>query len=186
MSRLHTLDDLKLLGLLKEGDASAFDVLYNRYWDRVLSLAYRKTGDLMEAENIVQDVFVSLWKRRESLKINGDFSHYLFISIKYRVLKVLAKKASLRSVSLDLISDPLGDSPQEYLEFEEIRKRLEMLVSKLPEKSRLVYQLKNEDKSYKEIAAALNLSEKAVDAHLLRVRRKIRIELGSFLGDFLL
>jgi len=186
MGGLHTFDDLKLLSLLQDGNASAFDVLYNRYWDRVLSLAYRKTGDLMEAENIVQDVFVSLWKRRESLKINGDFANYLFISIKYRVLKVLAKRASSRSVDLELVSGLLGDSPQEYLEFEEIRERLEMLVSKLPEKSRLVYQLKNEDKSYKEIAAELNLSEKAVDAHLLRARRKLRIELGSFLGGFLL
>ncbi|WP_298734213.1 sigma-70 family RNA polymerase sigma factor [uncultured Chitinophaga sp.] len=187
MSGLHTFDDHKLLSLLQDGNASAFDVLYNRYWDRVLSLAFRKTGDLMEAENIVQDVFVSLWKRRDSLHINGDFSNYLFIAIKYRVLKTLAKKAAASPVDLDSVkSAPLTTSPHEYLEFEEIRERLEMVISQLPEKSRLVYQLKNEDKSYKEIAAELNLSEKAVDAHLLRVRRKLRTAFGSFLGDFLL
>jgi DNA-directed RNA polymerase specialized sigma24 family protein len=66
VSALPTFDDSELLALLKEGNASAFDILYNRYWDRVLNLAYRKTGDLMEAENIIQDVFVSLWKRRKA------------------------------------------------------------------------------------------------------------------------
>ena len=186
MSSLHTFDDSKLLSLLENSNANAFDVLYNRYWDRVLSLAYRKTGDLMEAENIVQDVFVSLWKRRESLKITGNFSNYLFVSVKYRTLKFLAKKAAVRSISLDLASDPQDNSTQEYLEFEEIRERLEILVDKLPEMGRLVYKMKSEDKSYKEIAAELNISEKAVDAHLLRARRKLRVELGSFLSCFFL
>jgi RNA polymerase sigma-70 factor (ECF subfamily) len=186
MSPLETSDDQYLLNLLQDGNAGAFDVLYNRYWDRVLSLAYRKTGDLMEAENIVQDVFVSLWKRRESLKINGEFANYLFVSVKYRVLKVLSKKAASRIVSFELADTLLDNSTQEFLQFEEIRDRLEMLVSKLPEKSRLVYQLKNEDKSYSEIAAELNLSEKAVDAHLLRARRKLRVGMSSFLGNFLL
>jgi RNA polymerase sigma-70 factor (family 1) len=186
VSALQTFDDSELLALLKGGNAAAFDVLYNRYWDKVLSLAYHKTGDLMEAENIIQDVFVSLWRRRGCLNINGDFANYLFVSVKYRVLKVLAKHATERAVSIDMAGELLDDSTQEYLAFEDIRERLEMLVGNLPEKSRLVYLLKNEDKSYKEIAAELNITEKAVDAHLLRARRKLRIELSAFFGAFLL
>jgi RNA polymerase sigma-70 factor (family 1) len=186
VSALQTLDDSELLSLLKGGNAGAFDILYNRYWDRVLNLAYRKTGDLMEAENIIQDVFVSLWRRRDSLNIHGDFAKYLFVSVKYRVLKVLARQVSVQSVGLDLAGEPLDDSTQEYLAFEDIRERLEVLVGNLPEKSRLVYMLKSQDKSYKEIAAELNITEKAVDAHLLRARRKLRTDLGAFLGSFLL
>lgn len=186
MNAQNTFSDLELISLIKEGNATAFDVLYNRYWDKVLNLAYRKTGDLMEAENIIQDVFVSLWKRRDCLNIKGDFSNYLFVSVKYRVLKVLAKQVAERAVSIDMASDLLDDSTQEYLAFEDIRERLEVLVGNLPEKSRLVYLLKSEGKSYKEISAELNMTEKAVDAHLLRARRKLRIELRSFLGSFLL
>ncbi|MDB5275021.1 MAG: polymerase, sigma-24 subunit, subfamily [Chitinophagaceae bacterium] len=186
MSPLQTLDDPALLTLLKEGNAAAFDVLYSRYWDRVLNLAYRKTGDLMEAENIIQDVFVSLWTRRDCLNINGNFSNYLFVSVKYRVLKVLARQKTEQAVNIDQAGELLDDSTQEYLTFEDIRERLEVLIGNLPEKSRLIYLLKSEDKSYKEIAAELNMTEKAVDAHLLRARRKLRVELGSFLGTFLL
>ncbi|GAB3906713.1 RNA polymerase sigma-70 factor [Mucilaginibacter boryungensis] len=186
MRPLQTNDDVELLAFVKESDAAAFEVLYNRYWDKVLDLAYHKTGDLMEAENIVQDVFVSLWKRRETLEIKGNFSNYLFVSVKYRVLKVLARQSSVRMVSIDLAHDLLDDSTQGHLEFDEIRGRLEELVSQLPETCRLIYQLRNEDKTYKEIATQLNLSEKAVDAHLLRARRKLRIELGDFMSLFLL
>jgi RNA polymerase sigma-70 factor (family 1) len=186
VNAFHTLDDLELLTLLKGGNAAAFDILYNRYWDKVLNLAFRKTGDLMEAENIIQDVFVSLWKRRESLNINGNFANYLFVSVKYRVLKVLARQATEHSISIDLAGELLDNSTQEYLAFEDIRERLEVLIGNLPEKSRLVYLLKSEGKSYKEISAELNMTEKAVDAHLLRARRKLRIELRSFLGAFLL
>lgn len=165
---------------------SAFDILYNRYWDKVLSLAYCKTGDLMEAENIIQDVFVSLWKRRDCLNINGEFANYLFVSVKYRVLKVLALQQAERSVNIELAGELLDDSTQEYLAFEDIRERLESLIGNLPEKSRIIYLLKSEDKSYKEIADELNITEKAVDAHLLRARRKLRIELRSYLRSFLL
>jgi RNA polymerase sigma factor (sigma-70 family) len=99
---------------------------------------------------------------------------------------VLARQVSEQAVSIELAGEMVDDSTQEYLAFEDIRERLEVLVANLPEKSRLVYQLKSEDKSYKEIATELNITEKAVDAHLLRARRKLRIELGSFLGSFLL
>ncbi|HEY8659458.1 MAG TPA: sigma-70 family RNA polymerase sigma factor [Hanamia sp.] len=186
MSALQTLDDSELLTLLKGGNVSAFDILYNRYWDKVLSLAYCKTGDLMEAENIIQDVFVSLWKRRDCLNINGEFANYLFVSVKYRVLKVLALQQAERSVNIELAGELLDDSTQEYLAFEDIRERLESLIGNLPEKSRIIYLLKSEDKSYKEIADELNITEKAVDAHLLRARRKLRIELRSYLRSFLL
>lgn len=187
MTKLSSLPDAELLDLLKSGDHGAFDTLYNRYWSRVLSLAHHKLGDLMEAENVVQDVFVSLWKRRATLVVNGEFNNYLFVSIKYRVLKVMANRKSQFAESLELAGGLLDDSTQEYLAFDELKIRLELLIGTLPEKSRLVYRLSKEDgKSYKEIADELNITEKAVDAHLVRTKRVLRTGLGSFLGNFLL
>ena len=187
MATLTAKTDSELLALFKQGDQAAFDILYQRYWQRVLALAHQKTGDLMEAENIVQDVFVSLWKRRYSLTLTGDFSNYLFVSVKYRVLKVLAQKKRRYAESLEAAEDLLDDSTQQYLAFDELRGRLEMLISALPEKSQVVYRLnKEEGKSYKEIAEELDMTEKAVDAHLVRAKRSLRTGLGSFLGSFLL
>lgn len=187
MSALHSLTDEQLLILLKEENTAAFEILYNRYWKRCLSLAELKTGDFMEAENIVQDVFVSLWNRRQTLELNGPFENYLFVSIKYRVLKVLAGKVRTQADGLEGIGELIDTSTEDFLAFHELRKRLEQAIGRLPEMSRLVYLLyKEEGKSYKEIADQTSLSENAVNGHLVRAKRSIRSALGSFLPTFLL
>ena len=179
--------DDELLLLLKKGDTTAFEILYNRYWKRCLSLAELKTGDLMEGENIVQDVFVSLWNRRLTLEINGPFENYLFVSIKYRVFKVLARKGMMRTENLDSVGEFIDNSTADFLAFSELRERLEAAVSALPETSRLVYLLNKEDgKSYKEIADETGLSENAVNGHLVRAKKSLRSALTSYLPMFLL
>lgn len=60
MSVIPLGDENKLKAKIAKGDEYAFECLYNRYWDKLLYFANQKTGDLMEAENVVQDVFVSL------------------------------------------------------------------------------------------------------------------------------
>lgn len=181
--------DTELLERMALDDHQAFDMLYNRYWKRVLQFAISKSGDIMEGENIVQDVFVSLWNRRATLTVTSCFENYLTVSIKYRVIKFLNKQRTQRtsptddSTDLDLIDD----STQQYLEFEELRKRLEISIAKLPDKCRLIYQLnKVEGLSYKEIADKLDITENSVDAYLYRAKKSILSDLKSYLSVFLL
>jgi len=183
----HT--DLELLSLLKRSDHDAFTLLYDRYWKRLLSFAVQKTGDLAEAENMVQDIFVSLWRRRETLVVTGSLEHYLVASVKYRVIKWLNRRAAepLHDAENGLAVDILDDSTQEYLSFEELRKKLEMLIGALPEKSRLIYKMNKESgMSYKAIAEELDITEKSVDAHLTRAKKSLRDGLSSHLSSFLL
>ena len=141
----------------------------------------------MEAENIVQDVFVSLWNRRLTLEIHGPFENYLFVSIKYRVYKVLARKDMTRTENLDSVGDFVDNSTADFLAFSELRQRLEVAVGALPETSRLVYLLHKEDgKSYKEIADETGMSENAVNGHLVRAKKSLRSALTSYLPMFLL
>lgn len=114
---LPSLTDDELVLLLKESNHTAFEELYNRYWKKTLSLAVHKSGDLNEAENIVQDIFVSLWNRREVLVINTSFNNYLFVSVKYRVIKFLDKLRSIRiyQENMAVSADVLDDSTQQYL-----------------------------------------------------------------------
>ena len=181
--------DTELLERMALDDHHAFDILYNRYWKKVLQYAISKSGDIMEGENIVQDIFVSLWNRRGALTVTTGFENYLMISIKYRVIKFLNKQRSQRiSSNLSAIDlDLIDDSTRQYLEFEELRKRLEISVGKLPEKCRIIYQLNKIDGlSYKEIADKLEITEKSVDAHLYRAKKTILNDLKSFLSAFLL
>jgi RNA polymerase sigma-70 factor (family 1) len=181
--------DHKLLELMAQDDHVAFNTIYNRYWSKVLNLATHKTGDIMEAENIIQDIFVSLWKRRHSLIITNALENFLFVSVKYRVIKVLNTQRTERlyNETDGLTVDVLDDSTQQYLSFEELRQRLEMLIGKLPEQSRLIYRMnKEENMSYKAIAEKLDITERSVEAHLARAKKTLKTALGSFLTTFLL
>lgn len=181
--------DVELLKLLAQDSEPAFSELYNRYWKKVMTVALHKTSDVAEAESIIQDIFYALWQRRKDLQINTSFNNYLMASVKYRVIKLLNRQRQQRlyTESLEPEFDILDDSTQQFLDFEELRQRLQTLVGELPETCQLVYRLnKEEGKSYKEISEAMGISEKAVDGHLSRAKKSLRTGLGSHLNSFLL
>nr|WP_295934935.1 RNA polymerase sigma-70 factor [uncultured Dyadobacter sp.] len=181
--------DHELLGLMRSGQESGFTEIYNRYWKRLLVIAANKTGDLDEAEEIVQDIFVSLWNRKAELQLTSSLNNYLAVSVKYRVIKSLAKQ-NLKSRFGDdrtFHYDLIDDSTQEWLEFEELQQRLSELVAGLPEKCRLVYQLSRESGySQKQIAQELGISEKTVEAHLGKALKTLRTGLNQLLLSLLL
>lgn len=180
-----SLTDGELVTLLKDGDDLAFTEIYNRYWKKLFLAAGNKLGDLDEAEELVQQIFVSLWDRRAVLDLRGELAPYLAVSVKYRVLKVLSRRHYRREFE-HALPELLDDSTQEWLQFEELRSRMEELVAALPEKCRLVYQLsRNEGYSQKQIAAELDIAEKTVEAHIGKALRLIRKGLHVFLGALL-
>lgn len=189
MSAYSTYTDQELVALLTKGDEQGFEHLYNRYWDRLLHFAYQKTGDRVEAENVVQDVFVSLWNRRETLNIKADISHYLVVSVKYRVIRIFEQQRTQRLNEQQSLStfDVLDNSTQEYLEFDELKQRLEKLICELPEKPALIFRLSREEGlSHKEIADQLNISERAVNDSLVKTKKSLSVNLRSFLHSYLL
>lgn len=189
MSILHSPSDVELLALMRDGDRAAFTEIYHRYWKKLLHFAVQKTGDFMEAENLVQDVFVALWNRRETIELRGSFASYLTVSVKYRVINWLVRQRSISLYGEDnkLAFDPLDNATQETLELSQLKDQLDKLVNKLPTQAQLIFRLSH-DKGYthREIAEELEMSEKAVNAHLVRSRKNLRLRLGSFLNSWLL
>ncbi len=184
MPNYNTLDDKELTALLQADDDLAFTELYNRYWSKLFAIAANKIRELDEAEEIVQDIFVSLWKRRHELGVIDTLSSYLAVSVKYRVIKVLDKRNNYQKYSdynqhTTSIAD---DSTQQWLEFEELKTRLAGFVADLPEKCRLVYQLSRERGfPQKKIAIEMGISEKTVEAHLSKALKTLRTRLNVFL-----
>lgn len=188
MHLLSQYTDNELLNLLAKGSDAAFTEIYNRYWKKLFAVAAAKIQDMEEAEEIVQEIFVSLWKRRESLQITTALDRYLVVSVKYRVIKVLARRHHSRQYISSLQAPGLeDDSTQQWLAFEELQERLEALVSGLPEKCQLVYRLSREKGySQQQIAEALQISEKTVEAHLGKALKTLRHGLNQFLLSILL
>lgn len=86
MSALLSPDDVELLALVRAGDRDAFTTLYNRYWAQLLGIAYNHTRDKQSAEEVVQNLFIGLWNRRETLVI-GNPANYLATAVKFAVFK---------------------------------------------------------------------------------------------------
>ena len=109
----------------------------------------------------------------------STLSSYLAVAVKYRVYKALARISKTMHYGDDQANeaalDVLDDSTQQWLEFNEVKKQLSMLVDSLPEKCRLVYQL-----SQKQVAEELDISEKTVKNHMNRAYKTLKTGLRSF------
>jgi RNA polymerase sigma-70 factor (ECF subfamily) len=180
MTAYKTFSDIALVAALKQDDKAAFAEIYERYWDKLFSVAAHKLEQLEDAEEVVQNIFISLWNRRLSLNITGSLNNYLAVSAKYRVIKMLEKKLNQKKYTNSLGNERLlDDSTQEWLEFMELKGQLEQLITGLPEKCQLVYRLSREQGfSQKEIAGQLGISEKTVEAHLGKAIKTIRTGLN--------
>lgn len=175
--------DEDLLTLLRCDDALAFEELYNRYWKRLFIIAANRTVHPEDAEEVVQDIFTALWHRRHSLTITSELAHYLAVSVKYRVIKILDKYHNQQRYVDSLVrKDEVDDSTQEWLAFDELREELAHYVKQLPTKCQLVFKMSREEGySQREISETLQISEKTVEAHLGKAFKILRSKLASFM-----
>ncbi|WP_225874780.1 RNA polymerase sigma-70 factor [Pedobacter hiemivivus] len=182
MDAYCSYSDQELTAFLKNGDKSAFTEIYNRYWKKMFALACQKINDPEEAREIVQQIFIRLWERKDKLEINNTLGGYLSVSVKYRIINALNMHYVRKNYIDNLPAwSELDDSTQEWLDFEEVKERLAILVSNLPEKCRIVFVMSREQGlSQKKIAETLNISEKTVEAHLSKAVKSLRTGLRSF------
>ncbi|MFB2117886.1 RNA polymerase sigma-70 factor [Parapedobacter sp. 2B3] len=179
--------DNELLALLATGDESSFEALYQRYWKKMFVIASNRLDHPEDAEEIVQDIFASLWHRRATLKQHLNLPVYLAVSVKYRIIKVLGKQRLQQRYVDSLPADNrTDDSTQEWLAFDELQEQLAVYVAQLPEKCRLVFRLSREEGlSQKQIAAKLGIAEKTVESHLAKAFKVLRTKLASFMFTLL-
>jgi RNA polymerase sigma-70 factor (family 1) len=173
--RSHT--DQELTDFLKSGDHAAFTEIYNRYWDKLFAVAYNRLSDELEAEEAVQNVFLSLWKRKETLELTHSLSTYLSVSVKYQIFTRLAqlKRERERTGQLKMVAVEGKETTGEWLSEKELRLQIEQCINALPEKCRIVFLLSREQNlTNKQIAGQLDISEKTVEGHITKALSTIR------------
>jgi len=174
MAIYSNYSDQELMALLKLGDHMAYTEVFNRYWNKLLAIAYNHTRDKSDAEEIVQDVFVSLWNKREQIDILV-VDRYLATAVKFTVFNNYYRK---RKRSTDMISKM---PYQESYEIEEeitarfLQEQVDAIVTALPEKCKLVFKYSREAglKNH-EIAKEMGISEKTVEAHLGKALKTLK------------
>lgn len=188
MAETPILSDHELITMLSMGNEDALAQLYSRYWDKLLAVAINRLGVEAEAEECVQDVFLSLWKRRSEIVLKHSISTYLWVAVKHQVINRLDARYAKRTLrTTELVDDLLTPSSEELLLEKELREQINQTVARLPEKCRMVYHLSREEgKSNKEIARELNISEKTVEGHVTRALRDIRTDLTAMVPAFVI
>lgn len=167
----------ELLRLVAEGDRNAFTQIYNNYRNKIYSIAYELTESTTVAEEIVQDTFLKIWVKRESLLEVEHFRAYLFTITRNYVFTALKRIARKESIEVSAIQDvPLYDhDTEDRVLNNEYTRILQAAIDRLPEQQKQVYNLiKKEGLKREEAAAALHLSPETVKTHLAHAMRSIR------------
>lgn len=184
-------------GTERSGDAhtpdQAFDTLFRATYPGLVRLAYRFVGARDTAEEIVQEVFLSLWRRRDELDPQSLAHAYLYTSTRHAAVSWLRRARLERNAQCrdDVIGGATHGSPganaAEALELSELNLAIERAIEGLPKRCRLVFTLsRREHLSYAAIAAALGLSVKTVEAQMARAFRHIRTSVSPYLGALVL
>jgi RNA polymerase sigma factor (sigma-70 family) len=180
MNLLNGEPDESLFILLKEDSKSAFSILYNRYWDKLLEVAFIKLQSQEDAEETVQQVFFQIWNSRQQTTLKYTFRTYISAALKYTIYAKFAERKKCNSIPFQdsILEDLVDDSTQHWLTFSQLREEIETLVAQLPEKCQLVYRLsRDEDFTAKEISKKIGIAEKTVEGHLTKALRHIRSNL---------
>jgi RNA polymerase sigma-70 factor (ECF subfamily) len=177
------VDDRELLERLREGDESAFDSIFRAWYAPLVRMAQGMLHDRAVAEELAQDVMLELWRRRETLSLDGSPQAYLFRSVRNRVLNhlrhVRVEQRSEAEIETTVSRDALA--PAQLVE-EEIDVAVRRAVAELPERCREVFEMSRvHGLKYTDIAQALGISVKTVEAQMGKALRILRERLAGWL-----
>jgi RNA polymerase sigma-70 factor (ECF subfamily) len=174
---LHT--EKELVKKLKDGDSFAFEVLFYKYRNKVKGFAVKLVPAQIDPEEVVQEVFVKLWLKKDTINPEKDFQSYLFSIAKHLVLDYLksAVNRKLYFVGEHLQQDLLVEDGFETPFTEDMEEKLQKLIDEIPERRRAIFRMSRfEGLSYKQIAERLNISENTVDSQIRNALAFLRKE----------
>ncbi len=181
-------NDQKLLQSLINGENRGLEQLFKKYYTFLVRFSFQIVKKEDAAEDVVQEVFIKLWDKKDSLEGVQNIKAYLFQATKNSSLNwIKAKKNNNESLDFVSFTHDSGNNIEEHIEFEETQAKINNALGLLPTKCKEVFLLsRNEGKSYKEIAELLSISVKTVENHMGKALKILRGELGLVLFAFYL
>ncbi|WP_247235711.1 RNA polymerase sigma factor [Telluribacter sp. SYSU D00476] len=182
------MDDVQALARLKEGDREAFEELYRKYWRRLYNTAYRRLLSREDSEEVIQDLFVYIWSKRDTLEITTTLEAYLQGALKFSIYNFIRSRKVKEAYldSLNHTATPEQNFIEDTIYYEELAAALEKSIEHLPEKLKKVYLLsRKENYTYKEIADQLNIPLDTVEKQMGKALKLLRQSLKDFVAALL-
>jgi RNA polymerase sigma-70 factor (ECF subfamily) len=173
-----------LLARLRSGSDEAFDEIFRAYYARLVQFAAGMLGERAPAEELAQDVMLELWRRRASISVDNSLQGYLFRATRNRTLNYLRHEKVVQRGSVfaarEMTTPAAGDRA---LAQQEIDAALQQALTVLPPRCREVFELSRvQGLKYAEIATALDISIKTVEAQMGKALRLIREQMAPYLS----
>jgi RNA polymerase sigma-70 factor (ECF subfamily) len=195
MTVMQNVSDLELVAKIKCGDDLAFQEIMSRYTQKVYNLAMRLTRNVEDTEEVLQDVFVTVYKKINSFEGKSQFSSWLYrVTANTAFMKLRRRKntesVSFEEVSGDVKENLVGQAPDEtsidYMSTKhELRSLLESSIQRLPSEYRNIFILRDVDGlSNEEVGEMLSLTVPAVKSRLHRARLILRKRLARYYEDY--
>ena len=169
-----------IIGRIRQGDVKHFESLFRSSYVSLVRFARTLVKDQDNAEEIVQDLFYTIWKDREKIKIKSSLNGYLFRAVHNRCLhfiehsRIVEKHAE--EMSFRQAESP--DSPSDILNYKELQAKIVNILDRLPERCGKIFCMNRFDGlKYNEIAEKLAVSVKTVEANMGRALKEFRKEL---------
>jgi RNA polymerase sigma-70 factor (ECF subfamily) len=169
-------NEVELLVELAEGSATAFDILYYRYYEPVRANIFKILRDDAATDDLLQEVFISLWERRKKFAGSEKISGWLFVSSYNRAMNFLRRKVTEQVYKKSLMEEKeyMEDTVNDSLQEEQYR-LLEEAIAQLPPQRKRVFELcRFHGKTYEQTAAELSISKNTVKDHLSEASDSIR------------
>ncbi len=181
-------DWIEIRGLLSKHPEKGFECLYNQLWEKLLSVAFNYVRDKATAQEIVQDVFVALWLKRERLASVDNITPFAMRAIQNRIYDHFDRQAVQERYILRVskTDNKTANSTQHQLDYEETFTLIDTEIDRLPDTTKKIFRLSRFDRfTNEEIASSLHVSVKAVEYHITQALKHLRLKL-KYVGVILI
>jgi RNA polymerase sigma-70 factor (ECF subfamily) len=176
-------EEYLLIRQFKNGDHHSFKVLYQKYAPKLYGFSRKYLNSDEDAEEIVQEVFLRIWEKRENVDESQSFSSYIFQAAKHRIFNGFRKKVNEQAY-LDFVvyaNDASSNFTDMEVEYQEIKSKAEAVISAMPPKRQEIFRLSREQGlKNKEIAEKLQISIKTVENQMSQALKFLREELMDY------
>lgn len=181
---LQNFDDQQLLNMLQTDEAQAIEMIFKKYHKTLCLTAYRFMKSQEASKDVVQEVFMRFWTKRETIQVKTSLKAYLRRSVVNTALNHLQRSKRTPTDDLEKARHNPSNkhSAEDTLQAQQLQKDIKTAINQLPRKCRMVFTLSRyEHMTYKEIADTLQISTNTVENHISKAMKILRKELKGYL-----
>ena len=183
MSAYNNYTDQELITFLKRGDAAAYTEIYNRYAVPVFYQVNQMLRDRESSKDVVQELFITLWRKADSIRDEANLAGYLYIAARNRVFKQI-QKGKVRNDYVSAIAkyaNEVNMASQPLIDERELSRIIAREIDLLPEKMKQVFEMsRKQNMTHIQIAEELGISDKTVKKQINKALNTLRLKVGPY------